>query len=322
MTTTILLLLNLAVYFSIVGVVVAEEVIRRKVIRNKGLSKKQQKDIDKIEKYEKSKTLNKTKAVLKNQNKLNTKKFRYKLAKHVLKAAKKKRFVFNRRYTISELTTKDPKMAKDVRKASLHEAYADYYEQKSELKSGRKARKYATKSTTHREKAQRATASYPKEQKNSSFYERTIDLPDGETYTDHRTSINCHDARAMNSFKQYVQANYTEPKHHRPTILEMNFNGVNKTSVTSPSAECLEYGRIMLMQEALELARSSEFSSAVFPIRIMQADTKAGKTNEGRVKAVEVARYENISELTSAIVDAQTDFSNKYSRKESTPEMG
>ena len=126
----------------------------------------------------------------------------------------------------------------------------------------------------------------------------------------------------MNSFKQYVQANYTEPKHHRPTILEMNFNGVNKTSVTSPSAECLEYGRIMLMQEALELARSSEFSSAVFPIRIMQADTKAGKTNEGRVKAVEVARYENISELTSAIVDAQTDFSNKYSRKESTPEMG
>ena len=58
MTTTILLLLNLAVYFSIVGIVTAEEVIRRKAIRNKGLSSKQKRDIEAIEGYEKSKQKN------------------------------------------------------------------------------------------------------------------------------------------------------------------------------------------------------------------------------------------------------------------------
>ena len=116
MTTTILLILNLAVYFSIVGIVTAEEVIRRKVVRNKGLSNKQKKDIETIEGYDKAKQQNKNKAMLKNQKKLNSRKFRYKLAKHILKAAKKKRFVFNRHYTISDLTTKDSRKVKDRRK--------------------------------------------------------------------------------------------------------------------------------------------------------------------------------------------------------------
>ena len=319
---TIVALLNFLVYASIAGIVTGEEIIRRKGIRNKSLSSAQKKDIDEIESYQKSKTQTQTKAMLKNQEKLNSKKFRYKLAKHILKAIKKKRFVFNRRYTIADLTTKDPKKIKDLRKAALNEAYANYFELKSELNNGKKARKYATKATTHRVKAQRITANYPKEQKNFGFYERTIEMPDGEKHVDHRTSINCHDPRAMSMFERYVQERYVEPKHHRPTIIEMNFNGVNKTSVTSPSEECLEYGRIMLMKEALELASSTEYASSVFPIRIVQADTKAGKTNEGRIKAVEVARYENKEQLETAINDSQMAFYTKYAKnREETRDM-
>lgn len=318
MTTTILLILNLAVYFSIVGIVTAEEVIRRKVVRNKGLSNKQKKDIEAIEGYDKAKQQNKNKAMLKNQKKLNSRKFRYKLAKHILKAAKKKRFVFNRHYTISDLTTKDSRKVKDLRKISLYEAYANYFELKSELKEGGKSKKYSKKATQYKEKAQEISSKYPKEQKNIGFYERAIELPDGETHIDHRTQINCHSQVGMDKFKGYVQENYSEPKHHRPTIVEMNFNGVNKTSVASPSEECLEYGKIMLMKEALELASSSDYAASVFPIRVMQADTKAGKTNEGRIKAVEIARYEDASQLEMAINDAQMAFYNKYLKNKET----
>lgn len=318
MTTTILLLLNLAVYFSIVGIVTAEEVIRRKAIRNKGLSSKQKRDIEAIEGYEKSKQKTLSKGMLKNQKKLNSRKFRYNLAKHVLKAAKKKRFIFNRHYTIDDLTTKNRRKVKDLRKITLNEAYAEYFELKSELASGGKAQKYSKKAATARAKAQSLSSRYPREQKNIGSYERTISLPDGETHVDHRTQINCHSQVGMERFKGYVQENYVEPKHHRPTIVEMSFNGINKTSVASPSEECLEYGKIMLMKEALELASSSDYAASVFPIRVMQADTKAGKTNEGRIKAVEIARYEDASQLEMAINDAQMAFYNKYLKNKET----
>lgn len=318
MTTTILLLLNIAVYFSIVGIVTAEEVIRRKAIRNKGLSSKQKRDIEAIEGYEMSKQKTLSKGMLKNQKKLNSRKFRYNLAKHVLKAAKKKRFIFNRHYTIDDLTTKNRRKVKDLRKITLNEAYAEYFELKSELASGSKAQKYSKKAATARAKAQSISSRYPREQKNIGSYERTISLPDGETHVDHRTQINCHSQVGMERFKGYVQENYVEPKHHRPTIVEMSFNGINKTSVASPSEECLEYGKIMLMKEALELASSSDYAASVFPIRVMQADTKAGKTNEGRIKAVEIARYEDASQLEMAINDAQMAFYNKYLKNKET----
>lgn len=318
MTTTILLLLNLAVYFSIVGIVTAEEVIRRKAIRNKGLSSKQKRDIEAIEGYEKSKQKTLSKGMLKNQKKLNSRKFRYNLAKHVLKAAKKKRFIFNRHYTIDDLTTKNRRKVKDLRKITLNEAYAEYFELKSELASGGKAQKYSKKAATARAKAQSLSSRYPREQKNIGSYERTISLPDGETHVDHRTQINCHSQVGMERFKGYVQENYVEPKHHRPTIVEMSFNGINKTSVASPSEECLEYGKIMLMKEALELASAPEYESSVFPIRVMSADTKTGKMNEGRIKATEIARYETKEQLETAINDAQMAFYNKYLKNRQT----
>lgn len=318
---TVVALLNFVVYAVIAGVVTTEEVVRRKGVRNKMISGAQKKDIDVIEGYEKSKTKNKTAAMLKNQKKLNAKKFRFKLAKHILKAIKKKRFVFNRRYTISDLTAKNKKRVKELRKTAFHTAYADYAELKSEIdKSDKGSRKWAKRASVHREKALKIDSMYPKEQKNIAFYERTIKLPDGEDYVDHRTSINCHDTRVMEMFKAYVQERYDEPRHHKPTIIEMSFNGINKTSVTSPSEECLEYGKIMLMKEALEIAQSSNYADSVFPIKVMQADTKQGKQNEGRIRAVEIGKFENIKELQDAITTEQAVFKNRYFGKTNSTE--
>ena len=311
---TIVAILNLIVYATIGGIVVTEEITRRKLIRNKGISSAQKRDIKTIEKFEKAKSLSLSseKGMLKIQNKLNSKKFKLKLAKHILKAVKKKRFVYNRRYSIEEITTKNPTRRKDLRKIALNQALSDYYELKSEISNSRKSSKYARKADLYKRQASQISSKYPKEQTNRSFYERIINLPSGEEYVDHRTSMNNHDQRFMHKFSEYIQEHYKEPKNKATKLVEFRFNGLNKTSVSCPNQECLEYGKILLLSEALELAKSEEYGNDVFPIKILQADTKAGKYNEGRIKPTEIATIQTIDELALLFKDSATSFYAKY----------
>ena len=314
---TIVAILNLIVYATIGGVVVAEEVTRRKLLRNKGISRAQKKDIKTIEKYEKAKqlSLNSDKPMLKIQNKLNSKKFRLKLAKHIVKAVKKKRFVYNRRYSIEDITTKSPTRRKDLRKIALSQALSDYYDIKSEIAKPRKSSKFAKKAELYKKQASQLSSKYPKEQTNRSFYERTIILPSGEEYVDHRTSMNNHDQRFMMKFADYVQEHYKEPRNKATQIVEFRFGGLNKTSVSCPNQECLEYGKILLLSEALELANSGEYSTDVFPIKILQANTKSGKYNEGRIKPTEITTIQNVDELSLLFKENATRFYSKYVKK-------
>lgn len=258
-------------------------------------------DIKKIEQY---------KAILKDKNKtkdkVSSKTFALKMAKHFFKAAKRRCFVINKRHTIEDLTEVDRKKIKNRRNYDIATKKLALYEMaqsanKRIIKGGVIIPRKVTDENIaklKRDKEQKATQveSAPLAR---NLYERKYTLAGEKEYLDQRTGMNSLSESAVDEFQDYVEANYKEPKAPYAKVAEVYYgedSGYRPARISSPDANCYKKGLEILVKEAIStyesLAENPEKQKLVFPLTIKEADAAPFKKNltETRIANIDVAK--------------------------------